>query len=217
MIEEWSPYLKEDDLHLIHDFIEKDILKHRFIHISFQPEQKHISLYMKKCMNDTFQDDCYIFTNEELTELEESTFIMNMIFDFEEPAANEFDEEDNFDVDFDYHSKIWGKYIKIIHSKKCIILPRLMNHSGLFKLLLSRTPIMATFLDEPENKTIIKSKIIVLTDEDEYISPGIERRMIKNTLLSEKEVIQKYSKDTDFQHELIKVTWHPDRFEKWCI
>ncbi len=29
MIEEWTPYLKEDDLHLIHDFIEKDILKHR--------------------------------------------------------------------------------------------------------------------------------------------------------------------------------------------
>lgn len=217
MFEEWTPYLKEDDLHLIRDFIEKDILVHRFIHISFQPEQEHIHHYMKKCITDTFQDDCYIFSNEELTEFEKSTNIMNMIFDFEEPAANEFDEENTFNVDFSYHSKIWGKYMKIFHLKKCIILPRLMGHSGLFKLLLSRTPIMATFLDDPQNMIIIKSKIIVLTDEDEYISPGIERRMIKNTLLSEKEVMQKYSKDMDFQHELVKVTWHPDRFEKWCI
>ncbi len=215
MFEKWTPYLKEDDLHLIHDFIEKDILKHRFIHISFQPEQKHIHHYMKKCISDTFKDDCYIFSDEELTEFEESTNRMNMIYDFEEPIDNEVEDDEN--EDFIHHATIFENYIKLFRQKQCIILPRIIRHSGLFKTLLSRSPIIATFFEDANNILTLKSKIIVLTNEIIPIQPGIERRMIKNTLLSEKEVMQKYSKDIDFQHELIKVTWHPDRFEKWCI
>ena len=101
MFEEWTPYLNEDDLHLIRDFVQKDILVHRFIHISFQPEQEHIHHYMKKCISDTLKDDCYIFSDEELTEFEESTNIMNMIHDFEEPLNNEVEDGVEYNSEYD--------------------------------------------------------------------------------------------------------------------
>lgn len=217
MTEYWSDYLQDENRLNFTDFIEKDGLFHRFIHILLQSHQNEIRLYLLKCMKDVYQDDCLIFTEEELNEFEKSTFILGVHPDFEEPQ-NHPPDDDITHEDYLHHLTIWEKYLQLFSQKKIIILPRMIRHSGMFKMLCSRSKFTYMSTNDDSVKTLpLISKIIVLTYDNIQVLPGINRRMIQNTILSEKEILKKYSKKKDFQLELMEKAWHPERFEKWCL
>ncbi len=221
MTEYCKLYFSEEDFNTINSFIESENSGHRFLNIYLDNEDIHN--YILDNMKQKYKDDCAIFSEEELEQFETADRNLGMTPDLFEGNNNTNEDENDMDnINFHENLVIWENYLNHFNEKKIIILPRIMKNSGIFKILCSQNTLVYTSVIKNQIIDItFRAKIIILNKisfEKIETVLGVKKRAIQTSILSEKEIYDKNNEAIKiFNGELIAKTWHPNRFQQWCL
>jgi hypothetical protein len=211
MTEHCKVYFCEDDFNKINNFIESEDNKHRFLNIYVKNEE--ISNYFLDNMRQKYDDNCKIFSEEELKQFETVDRNLGMTPDLEGGNDEDEDEDDMDNMDFHENHVIWENYMNLFAEKNIVILPRIIKRFGIFKTLCARSFLMYTsVINDKIIEMSPKAKIIILNKElFENIETdlGIKKRVIQTNILSEKEIYDK-------NNEAIKI-FNGELLEKTCM
>jgi hypothetical protein len=215
-------YFSEDDFNKMNSFIESENSANRFVNIYIDNED--IQNYILDNMKQKYDDNCKFFSEEELEQFEKADKNLGMTPDLFEGNNNNDDDDENEMDNINFHENlvIWENYINYFKEKKIIIFPRIMKNSGIFKILCSQNTLVYTSVIKNQIIDItFRAKIIILNKisfEKIETVLGVKKRAIQTSILSEKEIYDKNNEAIKiFNGELLEKTWHPNRFQDWCL